>query len=106
MVAHQSLVIVASSHERNFSLKSLTDVPYAPGVYHRINNLHVVIYIGMASSLHDRLYQHYNDGDYNAYYFRWCQTRTRDEAKQLETIHIYKHDPSGNINKTNYHRRS
>ena len=100
------MVIVASSHERSLSLKSIADVPRSPGVYHLINNLHVVIYIGKTVNLHSRLYQHYNDGELNAYYFRWYQTRTRSEADHLETIHIDKHDPAQNINKTNYSRRS
>ncbi len=104
-VRRRDMVIVASSHETSFSPKNIADVPHAPGVYHLINNLRVVIYIGKGANLHSRLYQHYNGRAYNAYYFRWYQTRTRSEADHLETIHINKYDPVQNINKTSYGKR-
>jgi len=76
------LVIVTSSHERSFSRKNLDDVPDEPGVYHLINNLHTIIYIGKASDLDSRLYQHYMNDNYNAYYLKWENSRIDGEASR------------------------
>lgn len=47
------MAIVASIRERSFSAKNISDAPAAPGVYHLINNMHRVVYIGKVDKVYN-----------------------------------------------------
>ena len=69
------------------------------GVYHLINGLHTVIFVGKSNNLRRDLEEHLNAESYHASHFRWFRTRSEIEADHLESVHIDKYRPIHNAPK-------
>lgn len=73
--------------------------PEANGVYvmRESPTLEGIIYIGSSNNLRERLLTHWRENDISSVkFFDWYQTKTDEEAKQLERLWITKYKPRFN----------
>ena len=84
----------------------LKTVPHKPGVYQMFNDKNIIIYVGKAKNLNNRLKSYFNNTKKtlktdllvsHIHHIEFIITRTETEALLLEQTYIKKHQPRYNV---------